>query len=65
MAELGIGCVFSEPQFNSTLVASVFQDTGINTAVIDSLGIELELSMALYSQMLESIAKEIVECTEE
>jgi zinc transport system substrate-binding protein len=65
VAELGIGCIFSEPQFNSTLVASVFQDAGINTAVIDSLGIELELSMALYSQMLESIAKEIVDCTEE
>jgi zinc transport system substrate-binding protein len=65
VAEMGIGCVFSEPQFNPGLVASVFQDAGINTAVIDSLGIELELSMALYSQVLESIAKEIVDCTEE
>ena len=65
VAEMGIGCVFSEPQFNPALVASVFQDAGINTAVIDSQGIELELSMALYPQMLESIAKEIVDCTEE
>ena len=65
VAELGIGCVFSEPQFNPTLVASVFQDAEVSTAVIDSQGIELALGMALYPQVLESIAKEIVACAEE
>jgi len=65
VAELGIGCVFSEPQFNSTLVASVFQDAEVRIAVIDSQGIELALGMALYPQVLESIAKEIVACAEE
>jgi zinc transport system substrate-binding protein len=62
VAELGIGCVFSEPQFNSTLVASVFQDAEVSTAVIDSQGIELALGIALYPQVLEGIAKEIVSC---
>jgi len=65
VAELGIGCVFSEPQFNPTLVASVFEDAGVSTAVIDSQGIELALGMALYPQVLESIAQEIVACAEE
>ncbi len=65
VAELGIGCVFSEPQFNPTLVASVFQDAEVSTAVIDSQGIELALGMALYPQVLESIAKEIVACADE
>ena len=62
VAELGVGCVFSEPQFNPTLVASVFQDAEISTAVIDSQGIELELGMTLYPQVLENIAQEIVAC---
>ena len=65
VAELGIGCVFSEPQFNSTLVASVFQDAEVSTAVIDSQGIKLALGIALYPQVLEGIAKEIVACTGE
>ena len=65
MAELGIGCVFSEPQLNPTLVASVFQDAEVSTAVIDSQGIELELGTALYLQILERIAKEIAACGEE
>ncbi|MDB3946334.1 zinc ABC transporter substrate-binding protein, partial [Gammaproteobacteria bacterium] len=65
VAEMGIGCVFSEPQFNPGLVASVLQDAGVNTAVIDPQGIELELSMDLYPQMLERIAKEIAACGEE
>ena len=55
VAEMGIGCVFSEPQFNPGLVASVLQDAGVNTAVIDPQGIELELSMDLYPQMLERL----------
>jgi zinc transport system substrate-binding protein len=62
VAELGVGCVFSEPQFNPTLVASVFQDAEVSTAVIDSQGIELELGMTLYPQVLENIAQEIVAC---
>ena len=65
VAEMGIGCVFSEPQFNPGLVASVFQDAEVSTAVIDSQGIELALGMALYPQVLESIAKEIVDCADE
>jgi zinc transport system substrate-binding protein len=65
VAELGIGCVLSEPQFNPALVASVFQDAEVRTAVIDSQGIELALGMDLYPQVLESIAKEIVACAEE
>ena len=65
VAEMGIGCVFSEPQFSPGLVASVFQDAEVSTAVIDSQGIELALGMALYPQVLESIAKEIVACAEE
>jgi zinc transport system substrate-binding protein len=65
VAEMGIGCIFSEPQFNPTLVASVFQDAEVSTAVIDPQGIELTLGMALYPQVLESIAKEIVACAGE
>ena len=63
--EMDINCVFSEPQFNPALVASVFQDAGVSTAVIDSQGIELELGTALYLQILERIAKEIAGCAEE
>lgn len=65
VAEMGIGCVFSEPQFNPNLVASVFQDAEISTAVIDSQGIDLALGMALYPQVLESIAQEIIACAGE
>ncbi|MDP7489241.1 MAG: zinc ABC transporter substrate-binding protein [Arenicellales bacterium] len=62
VAELGISCVFSEPQYSPGLVTSVVGDTKIRRGTIDSLGAELELGIAFYTKLLDSIAKEIVAC---
>jgi len=65
VAELGISCVFSEPQYSPGLVTSVVGDTKIRRGTIDSLGAELELGIAFYTKLLDSIAKEIVACGKE
>jgi len=62
VAELGISCVFSEPQYSPGLVTSVVGDADIRRGTIDSLGAELELGIAFYTKLLESIAKEIAAC---
>ncbi|WP_064699060.1 zinc ABC transporter substrate-binding protein [Halomonas caseinilytica] len=64
--ELGVDCVFSEPQFNPQLVENVFGSTGIDTSiVIDPLGTELSLGEALYPQLLRQLADGVAQCATE
>ena len=50
--ELGVTCVFSEPQFNPGLVATVLEGTEAKTAVIDPMGTELQLGPQFYTCLL-------------
>lgn len=60
--EQGVVCVFSEPQFNPGLVATVFEGSAARTAVIDPLGTKLETGPALYSTLLDELAGTMAEC---
>lgn len=62
VAEEGIDCVLSEPQFNPGLVATVLEGTEARTAVSDPLGSSLEPGPALYPQLLRNLASSIAEC---
>lgn len=62
VADEGIDCVMSEPQFNAGLVATVLDGTSVNTAVMDPLGAELEVGSTLYPLLIAGMANSLVEC---
>ncbi|SFR65045.1 zinc transport system substrate-binding protein [Marinobacter daqiaonensis] len=60
---LAIQCVFTEPQYNSALVRSVFSSTGVVVSpVLDPLGSSLEPGPELYGALLEQIVESLESC---
>ena len=62
VAERNVTCVFSEPQFNPGLVATVLDGTGAGTAVLDPLGAKLEPGAQFYPALLQDIGTAIAGC---
>ncbi|OSQ47593.1 zinc ABC transporter substrate-binding protein [Marivita geojedonensis] len=62
VADLGVTCVLSEPQFDPGLVASVMEGSDARTAVLDPLGSNLDPGAALYPQMMKNLATTLAEC---
>lgn len=62
VAEEGIKCVLSEPQFNPDIVEIVMDGTEANTAVLDPLGSDLEPGPDLYPQLLRNLASSLAGC---
>ncbi|MFY0312198.1 metal ABC transporter solute-binding protein, Zn/Mn family [Leisingera sp. D0M16] len=62
VADLKVTCVFSEPQFNPGLVATVLDGTGAGTAVLDPLGAKLEPGPQFYPALLQEIGAAIAGC---
>ena len=60
--ELGITCVFSEPQFNSELVRTVTDGVSVKTRVIDPLGTQFTLGPDFYLNILRGIAQSMASC---
>ena len=60
--ELGIICVFSEPQFNPELVRTVTDGVSVKTRVIDSLGTQFTLGPDFYLNVLRGIAQSMASC---
>ena len=62
VAELNISCVYAEPQYNPSMVATVIDGTDSATAVIDPLGMELDLGPSLYPALLRDLAERMAGC---
>jgi zinc transport system substrate-binding protein len=62
VADLKVSCVFSEPQFNPGVVATVLDGTGAGTAVLDPLGAKLEPGPQFYPALLQEIGTAIAGC---
>ena len=60
--ELDAICVFSEPQFEPRLVATVIEGTGARTGVLDPLGADLADGPDLYFEMMRANAKALADC---
>ena len=60
--ELDMTCVFSEPQFNPELVATVVDGTKARAHVIDPLGTRLTLGADFYLNLLRDIAQTMASC---
>ncbi|UWQ86256.1 zinc ABC transporter substrate-binding protein (plasmid) [Leisingera caerulea] len=62
VADLKVSCVFSEPQFNPGVVATVLDGTGAGTALLDPLGAKLEPGPQFYPALLREIGSAIAGC---
>ena len=57
-----IHCVLAEPQFNEGLVKAVIEGTHANNAVIDPLGVSLEIGPNLYDKLIRNLAINLSNC---
>jgi zinc transport system substrate-binding protein len=58
--ELGARCVFSEPQFEPRLVATVIEDTAAATGTLDPIGAELPEGPDAYFILMHNLADALV-----
>ncbi|MFK5925860.1 MAG: zinc ABC transporter substrate-binding protein [Desulfuromusa sp.] len=59
--QLGANCVFSEPQFESRLIATVIEGTGANTGTLDPLGADLAEGPEAYFQLMTRLGDNLYE----
>lgn len=62
IAQTGSACVFSEPQFEPKLVATVLEGTDAKKGVLDPLGAELPEGTEQYFQLLRNLAGSLTAC---
>ncbi len=62
VTESGATCVFSEPQFEPKLVATVIEGTSARSAVLDPLGTSLKDGPQLYPELIRDMAKSFKSC---
>lgn len=62
IAEAGVACVFSEPQFEIGYVATVIEGTGSRSASLDYLGVGVEAGPGAYRVILSELADSLAGC---
>lgn len=55
-------CVFAEPQFEPTLVATLVEGTDAGRGTLDPLGVNIEPGAGLYPELLRNLAGNLVDC---
>ena len=60
--ELAVACVFSEPQFEPKLVATVTEGTSARSAILDPLGAGLDNGPDLYFALVRNMAASVTGC---
>jgi zinc transport system substrate-binding protein len=60
--ELGVRCIFQEPQFESALIRTLSEGTAARVAVIDPLGAAFQPGRDVYFKMMQSNTTSIVDC---
>ena len=62
--DMGVACVFTEPQFSPRLVATVTEGAGVRTAVLDPLGTGIAPGAAFYPAFLHQLGEAMAGCLE-
>ncbi|MBV1866216.1 MAG: zinc ABC transporter substrate-binding protein [Rhodobacteraceae bacterium] len=62
VAQQGVVCVFSEPQFNAGVVNTVIEGAQVKTGVLDPLGVDLTIGAMLYPQLLRKLSTVFINC---
>jgi ABC-type Zn2+ transport system substrate-binding protein/surface adhesin len=61
--QLGVNCVFTEPQYNPGLVKNVFAGSTISTtAIMDPLGASIEVGSKHYAALIEGMVSSLSQC---
>ena len=60
--DLDATCVFSEPQFEPKLVATITENTNAGTGVLDPLGASIKDGPELYFTLIRNMAKSLKDC---
>ena len=58
----GVNCLFSEPQFNPSIIKSIAKDTNVEIGVLDPLGANLDKGKNLYFDLIKNISKSFKKC---
>lgn len=61
ISESNARCVFSEPQFEPRLVATVIEGSGARNGILDPLGADLPVGSESYFQLLNNLADNLLE----
>ena len=63
VTDLGVRCVFTEPQYNPEMVKAVFESTRVDTiGVMDPLGAHIATGANHYSELLKALVSSISQC---
>ena len=57
-----VNCLFSEPQFNPSIIKSIAKDTNVKTGILDPLGAALDKGKDLYFDLLKKMATSFKGC---
>lgn len=55
-------CIFSEPQFDSSKILNVLDNSSIQLGILDPLGSQLTKGSRLYIQLLEQLSQDMAQC---
>ena len=59
---LNATCVFSEPQFEPKLIATVIDGTSASTGVLDPLGVSIKAGPEMYFTLIRNMSKSLKNC---
>ena len=59
---LNASCVFSEPQFEPKLIATVIEGTSAGTGVLDPLGVSIKAGPEMYFTLIRNMSKSLRNC---
>lgn len=62
IVDLGVVCVFSEPQFDRKVVDTITEGTEVRVGVLDPLGAEVEDGAALYPTLMRNLGSSFASC---
>jgi len=62
ISELGASCVFAEPNFEPTIIASIIEGSAAQSGVLDPEGAALDEGVELYPNLLRGLAASLVAC---
>jgi zinc transport system substrate-binding protein len=65
IAELGVTCVFAEPQFEPRLISVVTEGTNARAGILDPLGADLADGPDLYFDLIRNMTTSLTECLSE
>ena len=57
-----VNCLFSEPQFNPSIIKSIAKDTNVKIGILDPLGSKLDKGKDLYFNLLNNMASSFKGC---